>query len=173
MSLRLSCTTWAGPERFLNMLRVAKPTSPMSVGTWILSAVRAVRRRGAGAELAALLPAGSGSPVGGCLPLVGPAGSRGGVDRSPASRAYTAVLLTDTATPSWHEAYRELPFVFVASAAAASGGLGMIGAPPSRAGPARRLAPCGPIVELRPSGGWSARWGSPPSRCTTDAPVAR
>ena len=26
------------PERFLHMLRVAKPTSPMSVGSWILSA---------------------------------------------------------------------------------------------------------------------------------------
>jgi hypothetical protein len=26
------------PERFLNMLRVFKPTSPMSVGTWILAA---------------------------------------------------------------------------------------------------------------------------------------
>ncbi|MFN2568717.1 MAG: NrfD/PsrC family molybdoenzyme membrane anchor subunit, partial [Candidatus Dormibacteria bacterium] len=26
------------PGRFLNMLRVAKPTSPMSVGTWILTA---------------------------------------------------------------------------------------------------------------------------------------
>ena len=26
------------PERFLHMLRVAKPTSPMSMGTWILSA---------------------------------------------------------------------------------------------------------------------------------------
>ncbi|HEX5287380.1 MAG TPA: NrfD/PsrC family molybdoenzyme membrane anchor subunit, partial [Streptosporangiaceae bacterium] len=25
------------PERFLHMLRVAKPTSPMSVGTWILT----------------------------------------------------------------------------------------------------------------------------------------
>ncbi|MEE2034931.1 NrfD/PsrC family molybdoenzyme membrane anchor subunit, partial [Rhodococcus chondri] len=25
------------PSRFLNMLRVVKPTSPMSVGTWILS----------------------------------------------------------------------------------------------------------------------------------------
>ena len=29
--------------------------------------------------------------------------------------AYTAVLLSDTATPTWHAAYRELPFVFVGS----------------------------------------------------------
>ena len=33
------------PERFHHMLRVAKPTSPMSVGTWILTALRA-RGRG-------------------------------------------------------------------------------------------------------------------------------
>ena len=59
---------------------------------------------------------------------------------APAVASYTAVLLSDTATPSWHEAYRELPFVFVGSAAAASGGLGMIGAPVHEAGPARRLA---------------------------------
>ena len=26
------------PERFLNMLRVVKPTSPMSVGSWLISA---------------------------------------------------------------------------------------------------------------------------------------
>ena len=32
------------PERFHHMLRVAKVTSPMSVGTWILTAVRPVRR---------------------------------------------------------------------------------------------------------------------------------
>ncbi len=36
------------PSRFVNMLRVAKPTSPMSVGTWILSVygpVAGARRR--------------------------------------------------------------------------------------------------------------------------------
>ena len=32
------------PERFHHMLRVVKPTSPMSVGTWILTAVRSGRR---------------------------------------------------------------------------------------------------------------------------------
>jgi formate-dependent nitrite reductase membrane component NrfD len=62
--------------------------------------------------------------------------------------SYTAVLISDTATPSWHEAHRELPFVFVGSAASAAGGLGMLGAPVSQAGPARRLALVGAIVEL-------------------------
>ena len=59
---------------------------------------------------------------------------------APGVASYTAVLLTDTATPAWHDAHRELPFVFVASAAAASGGLGMVVLPLDQAGPARRLA---------------------------------
>jgi hypothetical protein len=54
---------------------------------------------------------------------------------APAVASYTAVLLTDTATPTWHAAHRHLPFVFVGSACAASGGLGMIGAPVTEAGP--------------------------------------
>ena len=67
---------------------------------------------------------------------------------APAVASYTAVLLSDTATPSWHEAHRELPFVFVGSAAAAAGGLGMLGAPVDEAGPARRLAVGGALLEL-------------------------
>ena len=51
------------PERFLHMLRVAKPTSPMSMGTWILAGVRTAdgdRRRGrAPARPAPAHPAGS------------------------------------------------------------------------------------------------------------------
>ena len=66
----------------------------------------------------------------------------------PAVASYTAVLLSDTATPAWHEAHRELPFVFVGSAAAAAGGLGLLGAPMDQAGPARRLAVLGAAVEL-------------------------
>jgi hypothetical protein len=58
------------------------------------------------------------------------------------------VLLSDTATPTWHDAHPHLPFVFAGSAAAASGGLGMIGAPVSEAGPARRLAVGGAVLEL-------------------------
>ena len=67
---------------------------------------------------------------------------------APPVASYTAVLLSDTATPSWHEAYRELPFVFTSSAAAASGGMGMLASPVAQAGPARRLALGGAVVEL-------------------------
>ncbi|MBB1501799.1 hypothetical protein H5397_10245, partial [Propioniciclava sp. MC1683] len=40
--------------------------------------------------------------------------------------AYTAVLLSDTATPLWHESHRELPFLFVSSGLSAGCGLSLI-----------------------------------------------
>jgi hypothetical protein len=67
---------------------------------------------------------------------------------APPVAVYTAVLLSDTATPSWHAAYRQLPFVFVGSAAAAAGGLAMLTTPTDQAGPARRMALGGSLVEL-------------------------
>jgi hypothetical protein len=44
------------PERFLNMLRVVKVTSPMSVGTWILTAYGPFAGLAAVSELRGLLP---------------------------------------------------------------------------------------------------------------------
>jgi formate-dependent nitrite reductase membrane component NrfD len=67
---------------------------------------------------------------------------------APAVASYTAVLLTNTSTPTWHDAHRHLPFVFVGSASAASGGFGMLSAPVHEAGPARRLAVGGALLEL-------------------------
>ena len=135
------------PMRFVNMLRVAKHTSPMSVGTWILSGYGPLAMLAGAAELTPLvrrLPA----PVGVLLRFgAKPAGLAAAL-LAPAVASYTAVLLSDTATPTWHEAHRELPFVFVGSAAAASGGLGLIGAATADCGPARRLAVGGAVLEL-------------------------
>jgi formate-dependent nitrite reductase membrane component NrfD len=135
------------PSRFVNMLRVAKPTSPMSVGTWILSGYSGLVGAAAAAELREVLPRRL-QPLAPVLRLAGRPAGLGAAVIAPAVASYTAVLLADTATPSWHEAYRELPFVFVGSAAAASGGLGMLGAPAGEAGPARRLALGGAVLEL-------------------------
>jgi hypothetical protein len=66
----------------------------------------------------------------------------------PAVASYTAVLFADTATPSWHEAWRELPFVFAGSAASAAGGYAMIAAPTSETRPARVFALGGVALEL-------------------------
>ncbi|MBA2559960.1 MAG: polysulfide reductase NrfD, partial [Propionibacteriales bacterium] len=136
------------PERFLNMLRTVKLTSPMSVGTWILSIYGPFAGAAAAAEVVGMLPVGVAR---GPLKLLAAAGRPAGVIAAitaPPVAAYTAVLLADTATPSWHEAYRELPFVFTGSAAAASAGLGMLCAPIDQTGPARRLALGGAVVEL-------------------------
>jgi formate-dependent nitrite reductase membrane component NrfD len=136
------------PSRFLNMLRTAKLTSPMSVGTWILSGYGPFAGLAAAAELAELFPAGARR---GPVPLLLAAGRPAGLVAAlgaPPVAAYTAVLLADTATPSWHEAFRELPFVFVGSAAAASGGFGMLTSPVDQAAPARRLAVGGAVLEL-------------------------
>ncbi|MCA1712081.1 MAG: polysulfide reductase NrfD [Actinobacteria bacterium] len=137
------------PARFHHMLRVAKPTSPMSVGTWILTAYGPMAGLAGAAELRPFLPRRLREGLVGRLLGVGatPAGLLAALT-APGVASYTAVLLADTATPSWHAAHRELPFVFVGSAAAAAGGLGMLGAPVSEAGPARRLAVGGAVLEL-------------------------
>jgi formate-dependent nitrite reductase membrane component NrfD len=135
------------PERFVNMLRVAKPTSPMSVGTWILAAYGPLAGLAAAGEMTALLPRRLRCAGAMVRPLSRPAGL-GAAAFGAGVASYTAVLLSDTATPTWHEARRELPFVFAGSAATAAGGLGMIGASVSDAGPARRLAAGGAVVEL-------------------------
>jgi hypothetical protein len=136
------------PERFLNMLRTIKLTSPMSVGTWILSLYGPFAGTAAAAEIAAMLPLDQRRfPLRLLAVVARPAGVVAALTAPPVA-AYTAVLLADTATPSWHEAYRELPFVFVSSAAAASGGLGMLAAPLQEAGPARTFARAGAVIEL-------------------------
>ena len=124
------------PERFANMLRVAKPTSPMSMGTWLLSVF------GPAAGVA------GASRLTGRLPRLGrTAGTVAGV-LGPAMTTYTAVLVADTAIPAWHDARRQLPFVFAGSSAAAAGGVAMALTPSVEAGPARRLALLGAGLEL-------------------------
>jgi formate-dependent nitrite reductase membrane component NrfD len=97
------------PARFLNMLRVLRPSSPMNVGTWILSAF------GACASLAAL-------PVVAKVPAsvrrAGDAASIGAGLMGLPLTAYTGVLLAGTAVPLWQAARRELPILFACSAAA-------------------------------------------------------
>ncbi len=132
------------PARFLNMLRVAKLTSPMSVGTWILTAFGPMTGVAAAAELTPLLPRSLRRP----LRAMGRPAGMVAAGLGPLVASYTAVLLADTATPSWHEAYRELSFVFVGSAASAAGGWAMITVPTGEAGPARRMAVGGALLEL-------------------------
>jgi formate-dependent nitrite reductase membrane component NrfD len=135
------------PARFVNMLRVAKPTSPMSIGTWILALFGPSAGLAGAAELRHLLP----RRLRWLARLLGASGRPAGIAAAavaPGVATYTAVLLADTATPTWHEAHRELPFVFAGSAASAAGGLGMLAAPLGEAAPARRMALAGAVLEL-------------------------
>lgn len=124
------------PERFYEMLRVIKPTSPMSVGTWVLSVFGPATGLAVAHDLVGVfprlgrLPEAISAVLG--LPLA----------------TYTAVLIADTSVPVWHEARRDLPLVFAASSAASAGAAAAILTPVGDAGPARRLAVGGALLEL-------------------------
>jgi hypothetical protein len=124
------------PERFLNMLRMFKITSPMSVGSWILSGSGAATAIAAVNAWTGAMPRAArlARPAAACLGL-------------PLS-TYTAALVANTAVPVWHEARRELPFVFAAGAGLSAGAAGVITTPPEHAAPARRLALGAAAVDL-------------------------
>jgi formate-dependent nitrite reductase membrane component NrfD len=128
------------PMRFLNMLRMFKPTSPMSVGSWILSAfstttgvaaLDALTRH----KVPVLRRAGR---------VAGPAAALLGLPLA----SYTGALIADTAIPVWHESRWLLPSVFVAGAAASAGGAAVALSHPACAAPARRLALIGTLSEM-------------------------
>lgn len=137
------------PSRFYNMLRTFKVTSPMSVGSWILTAFAGGLTVTVGAEVDRMsgerLPLGPLRPV--LRALEGPAGLEAAVFAAPLA-GYTAVLLADTAVPTWNATHRDLPFVFVSSASLASAGLAMITTPAHEAGPARTLALMGVVGDV-------------------------
>lgn len=123
------------PVRFINMLRMFKITSPMSVGSWVLVAV------GGSAPIAAV-DAWTGLIPGGRyarriaalfgLPLA----------------TYTAALISNTAIPVWHKAHRILPFSFASGSALSAGAATVVLTPPAAAAPARRLALAGAVAQL-------------------------
>ncbi|MFF7141029.1 NrfD/PsrC family molybdoenzyme membrane anchor subunit [Streptomyces nodosus] len=116
------------PGRFANMLRVLKPTSPMSVGSWLLSVY------GPAAGVAAA------SAVTGKAPRIGALGTGAAALIGPAVASYTGVLAADTAVPAWHGVHRELPYLFVASATAAAAGMALVTGPTGENRPVRCAA---------------------------------
>ncbi len=102
------------PERFLNMLRVFKPTSPMSVGVYIFSGFGTAVFAAAASELTGIAkPAGRAAE--GVAAFLGPAMS-----------VYTGVLIGDTVVPAWHYGRRTLPMVFAASSASSAAGFALL-----------------------------------------------
>lgn len=98
------------PQRWYNMLRIVRPTSPMSVGSYILTGFGAFSALAAGGHLL-------GGP--GTLP-------RRAADAAQLPAAllgagmgvYTASLLSATSTPLWSAAPRPLAVAFAASSMA-------------------------------------------------------
>jgi len=121
------------PERFLNMLRVFKVTSPMSVGTWILVASSSSATGAAALEAFGVL-----------RPLKWLAELTWFTTGAPLA-TYTGALVANTAIPVWSEARAELPWVFGAGACASAGAAATLFAP---GGPARRAAIAGAVAEL-------------------------
>jgi hypothetical protein len=98
------------PVRAINMFRVARPTSPMSMGVYLLSAT-------VGASgVATVLARRQGS-----LGAVGrAAGIAAGVAGMPLA-GYTGVLLGTSSLPGWKVGLRTLPPLFIGSGVATAG----------------------------------------------------
>jgi hypothetical protein len=124
------------PERFLNMLRVFKVTSPLSMGSWTLASFGPMT---AGAAV---------SDLTGLAPKAGRAAGIGAAVLGPVMATYTATVIADTAVPAWHEAHAELPFAFGGSALSSAAGVALAAAPLAETGPARRTALAGAALEI-------------------------
>jgi formate-dependent nitrite reductase membrane component NrfD len=93
------------PERFLNMLRIFKPRSPMNLGAWCLVAFSGTIAGGVGADLLGRTRV--AQVLGGATALLG--GYLG---------SYTGVLLASTAVPLWARSRLFLGPIFVTTATA-------------------------------------------------------
>jgi Polysulphide reductase, NrfD len=124
------------PMRFISMLRMFKVTSPMSMGSWILTASGATTTLAAVNAWTGLFPR--------TARLARPAAAAFGLPLS----TYTAALIADTAVPVWHRGHRLLPFVYGSGAALSAGGAAVAVTPPADAAPARRLAIGAALIEV-------------------------
>jgi formate-dependent nitrite reductase membrane component NrfD len=93
------------PGRFLNMLRIFKPRSPMNLGAWCLAAFSAAGAAAVGADLVGWRRTAKG--LGGAQAVLG-----------SYLGSYTGVLLATTAVPLWARSRIFLGPIFVATATA-------------------------------------------------------
>jgi hypothetical protein len=106
------------PERFLNMLRVFKPQSPMSVGSWTLTAFASAAGAAAFADLLERRY-GGGVPV----RVLGDAAELVAAATGTVMATYTGVLIGATVVPVWNRNVAELPAHFAVSGLASAVGL--------------------------------------------------
>ena len=98
------------PERFINMLRVFKPQSAMSVGSWTLSAFSA-------SSTVALAPAVTSLPA---VRTVATLATATSAALGAGMLTYTGVLIGATAIPVWNDNVKLLPIHFAASGVASA-----------------------------------------------------
>lgn len=128
------------PERFLNMLRVIRPTSPMSLGSWVLAGA-------ASATMGSALLANREGFLGRLGDVAGVAGALLGMPLA----GYTAVLLGNTAVPVWQASRRSLPHLFIGtsvSGLAALFGLLPVELSPREEKVVERFGAVGKVVDL-------------------------
>ncbi len=106
------------PERFLNMMRVFKPRSPMSVGVWTLLGF-------SGGATAAAFAGFMRERYGPTLPIriLENAGQAASLAFGLPFSNYTGVLIGATSIPVWNENAGDLPLHFGASGVSAAVGL--------------------------------------------------
>ena len=124
------------PARFINMLRVLKVTSPMSVGTWILSGYTPLAL-GAAA-----------SAVTGKLPRAGPGRHAARRRARPRVASYTSVLLPTPRYPPGTRLTVSCRSCSPDPLRAAAGGLGMLAVRPDGAAQAVEFGVLGAAAEL-------------------------
>ncbi len=141
------------PERFIYMLRVLKPQSPMSVGVWI---VLAFSHAAAAALVAQLVDERFPDrfPTRAVTSVAGPLAAATGLGMA----TYTGVLIGVTAVPVWAENVRLLPIHFAFSALGTAASILQLRHPQSRA--LHRLGLMAAIVET----GIGARLEATPGR---------
>jgi formate-dependent nitrite reductase membrane component NrfD len=113
------------PQRFYNMLRIFRPTSPMSIGTYVLLGFAGCSTVLAAAQLRREAGMRSGIVEAAARVLQLPAAALGA-----AMSTYTGALLGATSTPLWAAAPRLLPALFGSSAmASAAAALSLVSSP--------------------------------------------
>lgn len=126
------------PMRFVNMLRVFKPTSPMSMGTYVFSSFAVTSTAGLAFDVL-----GADGLATACKTAAAIAG--------PVLSTYTAVLISDTAVPAWHEARDTMPALFAAGSAMSAAGAGLLFGPArgSMCGNLALVAAIGEMIALK------------------------
>ncbi|MGA7260526.1 MAG: NrfD/PsrC family molybdoenzyme membrane anchor subunit [Stellaceae bacterium] len=102
------------PQRWYNMLRIFRTTSPMSIGTWVLMSFGSLSAVLAAAQFALDRGHSSSRAMQTAIKLLEVPAALAGMAMS----TYTGALLSATSTPLWAAAPRRIAAVFGASAMA-------------------------------------------------------